>query len=101
MSGCRLSPIRLGLSFGVIWGFSLFIMGMLAYLYAYGNPFVAAIGSLYLGYEPSIKGSIIGGAIGFIDAFITGFLIGWLYNLFGCCGACCKKEDKSGCDTKD
>lgn len=93
MSGSRLSAIRLGLSFGVLWGVSLFIMGLLAYSYAYGNHFVLAMGSLYFGYEPSIKGSIIGGLIGFVDAFFTGFLIAWLYNLFGCCSHCCKKEE--------
>lgn len=95
MSGCKLSPVGLGLSLGVLWGLSLFILGLVAYYYTYGHPFVLAMGTVYLGYEPTIKGSVLGGIIGFLDAFITGFLIAWLYNLFNCCGCrCCKKEDK-------
>lgn len=94
MSGCKLSPVGLGLSLGVIWGLSVFGMGLMAYFYTYGKPFVEALATLYLGYEPSIKGSIVGGIIGFIDAFIMGFLIAWLYNRFNCCKcACCKKEE--------
>lgn len=93
MNGCKLSPVGLGLSLGILWGLSLLVIGLLAYYYAYGHPFVSAVGTLYLGYEPSIKGSIIGGLIGFVDAFITGFLIAWLYNRFSCC-KCCKPEAK-------
>lgn len=93
MSGCRISPVALGLALGTLWGVSVLIMGLLAYAYMYGQPFVATMGNLYVGYVPSIKGSIIGGILGFINAFITGFLVGWLYNLFTCCAcACCKKD---------
>lgn len=94
MSGCKLSPVGLGLSLGVLWGLSLFVMGLLAHYYAYGHPFVAGIGTLYLGYEPSLRGSIIGGVIGLIDGFITGFLIAWLYNRFSCGQCCCNKKEK-------
>lgn len=93
MKGCRLSPVALGLALGILWGISILIMGLLAYYYTYGQPFVAAIGSVYPGYAPSIRGSITGGIIGFFDAFIIGFLIGWLYNRFNCCKcACCFKS---------
>ncbi|KTD42072.1 bacteriophage holin [Legionella parisiensis] len=93
MNGCKLSPLGLGLAFGVLWGISILILGLLAYYYTYGHGFVLAVGSLYPGYEPSIKGSLLGAVIGFIDAFITGFLIAWLYNLFSGCKCVC-------CDTK-
>jgi len=93
MTKCKICPVSLGLSLGVVWGVSIFIMGMLAHLYLYGKPFVAAVGALYIGYEPSIMGSVIGGIIGFVDAFISGFIIAWLYNCF--CG-CCSKGGK--CD---
>lgn len=92
MSGSKLSPVALGLSLGILWGISLFLLGLMAYAYSYGNPFIEAISSLYIGYEPSIKGSILGGIIGFVDAFISGFLIAWLYNLF-CCKHCGKKDE--------
>lgn len=95
MSTLKLKPLALGLSMGILWGVYVLLMGLVAAFYAYGKPFVAAVGGLYIGYEPTIVGSIIGGAIGFVDAFISGFLIAWLYNLFGCCrcigGETCKK----------
>lgn len=93
MKGCKLSPIGLALSLGILWGLSVFIIGLLAYYYSYGRPFITAMSTLYLGYAPSVKGSFVGGIIGFIDAFITGFLIAWLYNRFSCC--CCPCEKKS------
>ncbi|KTC78968.1 bacteriophage holin [Legionella cherrii] len=95
MNGCKLNPLALGLAFGVLWGVSILLMGLLAYYYTYGHAFVVAVGSLYPGYAPSIKGSIMGGVIGFIDAFIMGLIIAWLYNLFNCCKCvCCDKKAK-------
>lgn len=92
MTKCRLCPVALGLSFGITWGVSVFIMGLLAHLYMYGVGFVSAVGALYIGYDPSILGSVIGGIIGFVDAFIGGFIIAWLYNAFlGCSGGKCDK----------
>lgn len=94
MNGCKISPVGLGLSLGILWGLSLLVMGLIAYFYAYGRPFVEAVATLYLGYEPSVLGSFIGGVIGFIDGFVTGFLIAWLYNCFSCCSCCRGKENK-------
>ena len=95
MSGCKISSVGLGMSLGVLWGVSVLILGLLAHAYSYGQPFVTTMGAIYVGYVPSVKGSILGGILAFINAFITGFLIAWLYNMFNCCAcACCKKEDK-------
>ncbi|CEK09209.1 bacteriophage holin [Legionella hackeliae] len=92
MNKCKLSPVALGLSLGVIWGISILILGLIATYYSYAKPFVSAMGALYVGYEPTVIGSLLGGLIAFIDFFIFGFLIGWLYNLFACCG--CHKKDE-------
>ncbi len=89
MTGCKLSPTGLGLAFGVLWGVSLLLLGLTTYFYSYGKPFVDAMSTLYMGYEPSIMGSILGGILGFINAFITGFIIAWLYNKFSCCKCTC------------
>lgn len=85
----RLSPVALGMSLGILWGFALFILGLVAYYYTYGKPLVTAMATLYMGYEPSVQGSIIGGLVGFVYAFIVGFLIAWLYNRFVCNPECC------------
>ena len=91
MSGCKINPVSMGLSLGILWGISVFLMGLLAYHYSYGKPFVEMLATLYLGFSPTISG----GLLGFIDAFITGFLVVWLYNCINSCSCCCKKEEKS------
>lgn len=93
MKGCKLSAVGLGMACGLLWGLSILAMGLIDYAYAYGHAFVTTVGSLYLVYEPTIRGSFLGGIIAFFNAFITGFLIAWLYNLFNCCGCfCCNKN---------
>lgn len=95
MNGCKLNPIAFGLSFGVLWGIGILLMGLIATYYAYGHGFVISVGTVYPGYTPSIKGSILGAVIAFIDAFIMGFLIAWLYNKFNTCKCvCCDKKVK-------
>lgn len=89
MRGCKLNPAGFGLAIGIIWGLFLFGVGLVAYYQSYGRPFVDAMMTLYMGYEPSIKGSILGGVCGLIHAFIMGFLIAWLYNRFTCCACPC------------
>jgi hypothetical protein len=49
MSNNRMSPLGLGLSLGIVWGVSLFLMGLVAFYFAYGQSFVTAIGSIYFG----------------------------------------------------
>jgi len=88
MTKSRLNPLPLGLALGVLWGFWLFTVGLSAYYFAYGIPFVTAMGTLYVGYAPSIAGSLLGGLIGFTDAFCGGLVVAWLYNAFS---SWCKK----------
>ncbi|MDP8216603.1 MAG: bacteriophage holin [Candidatus Kaelpia imicola] len=76
----KLNAKALGLSLGIIWAVAAFIMGILAMTFGYGGIFVKALGSLYIGYEATLKGSIIGAIWGFIDAGICGIIIAWLYN---------------------
>lgn len=79
----KLNVKALGLALGIIWGVSLFVMGVVAMLAPnYAADFVRAIGSKYIGYAPTIVGSVIGAVWGFIDAGIGGLLIAWLYNKF-------------------
>lgn len=86
---CQLSPLAMGLSLGCVWGLSMLFTGLLACYFSYGKPFVLAMSTMYVGYEPSVVGSLIGGAFGFIDGLIGGLLIGWFYNCFVGCSVCC------------
>lgn len=92
MNKMKLSPCGLGCALGVLWGVSVFIMGLIATYYAYGKPFVHTLSLFYLGYAPNLFGSFLGGIIGFIDAFIGGVILAWLYNAFS--GHCSKKHDR-------
>ncbi len=92
MSGNKISPVALGLSIGCFWGGSIFIMGVIAHYFSYGIEFVTSMKSIYVGYEPSLIGSVVGGLVGFIDAFIAGALVSVLYNFFS--GHCCSSRGK-------
>ncbi|QRN03195.1 hypothetical protein GH742_04555 [Legionella sp. MW5194] len=92
MNNARLSPVALGLALGIFWGISILIMGLIATYYAYGKPFVASMGLLYPGFEPTVLGSLIGAVIGFVDLFIGGVIIALLYNAFA--GVCCRQSDR-------
>jgi hypothetical protein len=87
-----LSKTGLGLAFGILWGASMLVLGLTAYLIDWGTAFVHIMSSIYVGFHISIAGSFIGALWGFVDAFIAGFIIAWLYNIVirHCC--CCKKK---------
>ncbi len=87
----RLQPCALGLALGIVWGLSLFIIGLFASA-GYWTDFVNSLGKYYYGYDASILGSMIGGLWGFIDFFIGGMVIAWLYNLFSKCF--CRKQNE-------
>ena len=95
MSGCKLSPVGLGLALGVFWGLSVLVIGLMATYYVVGHDLVVSMGSVFPGYTHSLQGSFIGAGIAFIDSFIFGFIIAGLYNLFSCCKCnCCDKDMK-------
>ena len=76
-----LNAKSLGLAAGVLWGLSVFVMALVG-LTGYLTGIVAALGTVYIGYQEGIVGAIIGLIYGFIDGFIWFFLLGWLYNMF-------------------
>jgi hypothetical protein len=78
----KLDVKALGLALGITWGACTFLVGLTAMFWGWGIGFVDAIGTLYIGYDISILGSIIGGLWGFVDAGIGGVVIAWLYNRF-------------------
>jgi hypothetical protein len=72
-----------GLATGILWGLSLIIMGIAGMIWpSYAADFVNAVGTKYIGYAPTVLGSLIGGAWGFVDAGIAGLVLAWLYNKF-------------------
>ena len=100
MQKCKFSPLAMGLAVGVMWGLSVLISGLAAYYYSYGKPFVIAMSSVYIGYNPSISGSFFGALLAFVEGMIAGAVFAGLYNLFSCCPKSCgsSKGDASSCE---
>jgi len=46
----------------------------------YGTDIVSLIGTVYIGYAPTIAGAIIGAVWAFIDAIIGCYIFVWIYN---------------------
>jgi len=69
-----------GLSLGIVWGFAMLILGLINLGYHWGSGIVEVMSTLYIGYKPTVLGSITGGIWGFLDAGIGGVVMAWLYN---------------------
>ena len=80
MSYQQLSPNKLAFSFGLIWGLGMLLVGWLGWLFNYGLMFVHAMGSIYIGFQPSFAGGVIGAVWGFVDFFIFIWLCASVYN---------------------
>ena len=78
----KLCAGSLGMSAGIIWGLSLFIMGLLSTYTAYGTEFVEFFGTVFLGYAPTLTGAFVILIGGFIDGFVGLFIFASLYNHF-------------------
>lgn len=88
--GTCLHPVSLGFSVGILWGLYVFLIGLLAWLSGYGIEFVKFLGGIYIGYAPTLGGSLAGAVWGFVKGFVGAALVAWLYNCFACksCGKC-------------
>lgn len=75
----RLSVKGLGLSLGLTWGVGVLALGLIG-ITGWGRPMVDVLGSLYVGFRPTLQGSVIGGAWAFIDGALAGIVVAWLYN---------------------
>lgn len=76
----KLDVKAFGLSIGITWGSAMFLLGVLDIFTVWGDGIGAVMATLYLGYSPTLLGSIIGGVWGFFDAGVGGMVVAWLYN---------------------
>ncbi len=75
-----INSTKLGLSGGILWGLSLFVMTLAGIYLDYATDFLNLIATLYPGYDISWGGAFIGLLYGFVDGFLCLFILGWLYN---------------------
>jgi len=80
MAANKLDIKALGLASGIIWGLLMLSLGLMNMFFSWGGALEEVMGTLYIGYKPTILGSIIGGIWGFFDLGIAGALLAWLYN---------------------
>lgn len=78
----HLSIKGMALALGVTWGAGIFIMGMTSAFLNWGTAATELMSSLYIGYAPTVVGSVIGGVWGFVDGAIGGAVMAYLYNKF-------------------
>ncbi len=76
----KLDVKAFGLAFGILWGAGVLLMGLLALVCSWAQPFVNLLSMMYIGYSASVLGILTGVAWGFLDAFIGGVAFAWLYN---------------------
>jgi len=78
----KLNVKAFGLAVGIVWGVGMFVLGIIAMAFGWGDRFIEILSSLYIGYKATFLGSIVGAVWGFIDAGIGGIIVAWLYNKF-------------------
>lgn len=95
---CKICPFSLGVAFGFVKGFSLMLMALAGYFFAYWLEAIQRVGSMLHGYDATIVGSFWGLLWGFLCGFICGFVLGFVYNYcLCCCKRYCSKEGKGSC----
>lgn len=78
----KLDVKAFGLACGALWGGSMLIAGLIDTVSTWGDAWGEVAASIYLGYTPTVSGSIIIGIWGFVTAGIWGLVLAWLYNKF-------------------
>ena len=88
---CKLKTCAFGLTSGILWSVSVFVMAIVAgYFETWVSGVVNLMSSMYIGYDTSLAGALSGLGWCFVDGFIGGFVFAWLYNF--CCCCCCKRH---------
>ncbi len=78
----KLNIKAFGLSCGMLWGLAMFLLGIINTYFNWGMDWVRLMSSIYIGYKPTLLGSVLGGIWGFFDAGVGGLVLAWIYNKF-------------------
>lgn len=69
-----------GLATGILWSFYILCVGLLASQFQIGTRLVEMFGAFYVGYKPTLLGSLLGAMWSFVDGLVGGIVFAWLYN---------------------
>ena len=78
----NLSEKALGLSLGLVWGFTILSTTWWLLIVDSSGMLISNLSKFYFGYAFSWLGGLIGFFWGFVNGFIVGVIIAWVYNLF-------------------
>lgn len=78
----KLDAKAFALAVGILWSAGAFILGIASMMFNWGTSWLDLLSSCYIGYKPTLLGSIIGALWAFIDAGIGALIVAWLYNKF-------------------
>jgi hypothetical protein len=77
---CMIRELAFAKAFAIMLGLYMLCLGLVATYIGLGAGLVSAIGSAYIGFVPSLEGSLIGAVWGAIVGFLMGYVSAWLYN---------------------
>lgn len=80
MTAQKLDIRALAIACGLTWGLGILFLGIVAWLWGWAAPMVELIGSAYVGYAPTLAGSLIGTLWALVDGAIYGALLALFYN---------------------
>lgn len=76
----KLHAVKLGVALGIMWAFCCVFLSFSSLWLNWGTPWVTLIGSMYIGYAPTVIGALIGAVWAFVDAFLGGLIVALIYN---------------------
>jgi len=76
----KLDALRFGLAFGILWSAAVLIMPLMEVFGGWGSGLVRGVGSIYIGYKPTVGGAVIGAIWAFFDGGIFGLVLSFIYN---------------------
>jgi len=76
----KLDVKAFGFALGIVWGGLMFLFGIFDMFYFWGNAWSRVMSLIYIGYRPTVFGSIFAAAWGFIYASLLGFALARIYN---------------------
>lgn len=78
----KLDVKAFGFALGIVWGGLMFLLGLADMLYFWGNTWGRMMSMVYVGYRPTVLGSVVGAIWGFVYAGLLGSAVAWMYNRF-------------------
>jgi hypothetical protein len=78
----KVNEIALALALGSVYGIIMLVFGLLSTLTGWGSEALRLHSGFFIGWGPTVLGSIVGAIWGIIFGAIFGYILGILYNFF-------------------